>query len=462
MMMAGASPAWVEGAEWGRGAARRAAPMRGAVCGFARRGRRRRRCRASTSTRLGKSSTPAPVSPHTHPPATTTTPTPTHTLSLPKIHNPTGTKRVVVTKPLPGDRWLALLTGAGARVEVCTSPDTILSVPQIKGLIGDRCDGVVGQLTEDWGPELFHALKAAGGKAFSNYAVGYNNVNVPAATAAGIPVGNTPGVLTETTAELAAALTLAAARRVPEADVFMRAGKYKGWLPTLFVGALLQGKTVGIVGAGRIGAAYARMMAEGHKMDILYYDPYPNTKLEGYVKAYGDLLEAQGEPRISIERVGSVDDLLPRSDVLSLHCNLDADTRHLINAARLQAMKPTAVLVNAARGPVIDEKALVAHLKANPDFRCGLDVFEDEPAMAPGLADCPNAVIVPHIASASLWTRSGMATLAAANVAARLQGHPAWGSPDVLAFVDGPMSGVPQASPSIVNAAELGIPVVKA
>jgi glycerate dehydrogenase len=395
----------------------------------------------------------SPPFPHTHKHS------PTHTPQ--KVHNPSGSKRVVVTKPLPGDRWLALLTRAGARVEVCTSPHTILSVPQIKALIGDRCDGVIGQLTEDWGTELFQSLKKAGGTAFSNYAVGYNNVDVPAATAAGIPVGNTPGVLTETTAELAAALTLAAARRVPEADVFMRAGHYKGWLPTLFVGSLLQGKTVGIVGAGRIGAAYARMMAEGHKMDVLYYDPYPNKALEAYIKEYGDLLEKHGERRITIERVSTVDDLLPRSDVLSLHCNLDADTRHLINAARLSAMKPTAVLVNAARGPVVDEKALVAHLKANPDFRCGLDVFEDEPAMAPGLADCPNAVIVPHIASASLWTRAGMATLAAANVAARLGGAPAWGSPDVLRFVDGPIDGVPHASPSIVNAADLGIPVVK-
>lgn len=131
-----------------------------------------------------------------------------------------------------------------------------------------------------WNDDLFGALKAAGGTAYSNYAVGYNNVDVDAATKHGIPVGNTPGVLTETTAELAAALTLAAARRVAEADVFMRGGQYKGWLPTLFVGQLLQGKTVGIIGAGRIGAAYARMMVEGHKMNLVYFDPYPNTFLE--------------------------------------------------------------------------------------------------------------------------------------------------------------------------------------
>jgi len=143
--------------------------------------------------------------------------------------------------------------------------------------------------------------------------------------------------------------------------------------------------------------------------------------------------------------------------VVSLHCNLDANTRHLINAERLGMMKPEAVLVNAARGPCIDEAALVAHLKANPTFFAGLDVFEDEPAMKAGLAECSNAVIVPHIASASMWTRSGMATLAACNVAARVQGHPVWTSQDVLPFVDGDFNAIPKASPSIVNAKELGL-----
>jgi hydroxypyruvate reductase 1 len=237
----------------------------------------------------------------------------------------------------------------------------------------------------------------------------------------------------------------------------MRAGKYEGWLPTLFVGRLLQGATVGIVGAGRIGAAYARMMAEGHKCDILYFDPYPNAALESYLTAYGDLLASRGERRVRCERVATLDDLLRRSDVVSLHTALDASTRHLMNAERLRTMKPDGVLVNCARGPVVDEGALVAHLQSNPDFRCGLDVFENEPAMAPGLAQCANAVIVPHIASASLFTRGGMATLAAANVAARLAGHPVWAGADVAPFLDGPVAGVPKASPSIVNAKALGL-----
>ncbi|KAK9817771.1 hypothetical protein WJX72_001967 [[Myrmecia] bisecta] len=374
-----------------------------------------------------------------------------------KVHNEGGQKRVLVTKELPGDRWLQVLTSAGCRVEVCTHPDTILSNSTIKQLIGDKCHGVIGQLTEDWGDELFGALKKAGGSAYSNYAVGYNNVDVAAATRHGIPVGNTPGVLTETTAELALALTFSAARRVVEADKFMRGGQYKGWLPNLFVGNLLQNKTVGVVGAGRIGTAYARMMAEGHKMDIVYYDPYPNKFLEDYVAKYGKLLESVGERAITCTRLETVEEVLKQADVVSLHCNLDAKTKHLMNKERLNMMKKDAILVNAARGPVIDEVALVNHLKANPEFRVGLDVFEDEPAMKPGLADCDNAVIVPHIASASLWTRAGMATLAACNVAARLHGQPVWNKPDVLPFVDGPFESIPKASPSIVNAKDLSL-----
>lgn len=146
--------------------------------------------------------------------------------------------------------------------------------------------------------------------------------------------------------------------------------------------------------------------------------------------------------------------------MVSLHCNLDEKTHHLMNKERLGTMKPDAVLVNAARGPVIDEAALVDHLRANPDFRVGLDVFEEEPRMAPGLEQQPNAVIVPHIASASMWTRSGMATLAAANVAGVLQGYPAWNKQDIAPFLEGAVpGGLPQAAPSIVNAKEIGLSV---
>jgi hydroxypyruvate reductase 1 len=372
-----------------------------------------------------------------------------------RTHNPSGTRRVIVTKELPGERWLQILIDADCKVDICKSPD-ILKTEEIKEAIGSRCDGAIGQLTEEWGVELFSALKAAGGKAYSNYAVGYNNVNVDSATAQGIPVGNTPGVLTETTAEMAVSLTFAAARRVIEAARFMRAGSFHGWLPTLFLGELLWRKTVGIIGAGRIGAAYARMMVEGHKMNLIYYDPYRNNALEDFVAAYGEFLKTLGEQPVSCVRAERADEVLREADVVSLHPILNETTHHLINKERLSLMKEHAILVNTSRGPVIDEAALVAHCKEHPNFRAGLDVFEDEPAMKPGLEALDHVVVVPHIASATIWTRESMATLAASNVAAVLLGHPVWQEGDISAFLgDEP----PKAAPSIVNARELGMQV---
>jgi hydroxypyruvate reductase 1 len=370
-----------------------------------------------------------------------------------RAHNPSGSRRVIVTKDLPGDRWLQMLTEADCKVDICISPD-ILTTEEIKEAFGNRCDGAIGQLTEEWGEELFSALKAAGGKAYSNYAVGYNNVNVDVATVQGIPVGNTPGVLTETTAEMAVSLTFAVARRVVEADRFMRAGSFRGWLPMLFLGELLWRKTVGIIGAGRIGAAYARMMVAGHKMNLIYYDPHPNKALEEFVAAYGKFLETLGEQPVSCEHAQTADEVLREADLVSLHPVLDKTTHHLINKERLSLMKEHAILVNTSRGRVIDEAALVTHCKQHPDFRAGLDVFEDEPAMKPGLKELGNVVVIPHIASATIWTREGMATLAASNVAAILLGHPVWQEGDISPFLgDEP----PKAAPSIVNARELGM-----
>jgi hydroxypyruvate reductase 1 len=371
--------------------------------------------------------------------------------------NPAGDTRVVVTKELPGSRWHEMLTAAGCRVEVCTDT-VVLSVAEIRAAMGTRCDGVIGQLTEPWGAELFSALKAAGGRAYSNYAVGFNNIDLAAATQHGIPVGNTPGVLTDTTAEMAVALTFAAARRTGESERFLRAGRFDGWLPTLFLGELLRQQTVGIIGAGRIGDAYARMMVEGHKMNLIYYDLYRNETLERYVAAYSAFLQTHGQPPVTCRRAERLEDLLREADVVSLHTVLDDSTRHLINAERLALMKDNALVVNTSRGPVIDEAALVAHCRTHPNFRAGLDVFEKEPALAPGLADLENVVIVPHIASATKWTRESMATLAAGNVAGTLLKRPAWNRPDVMPFLGG---NPPPASPSILNATELGIPLYK-
>ena len=369
------------------------------------------------------------------------------------VHNVDGSRRVIVTKELPGRRWLDYLLSADCRVEVATTR-AVLSKADITTWIGDRCDGAIGQLTEQWDADLFAALSSAGGIAYSNYAVGYDNVDVPSATAAAIPVGNTPGVLTETTAEMAVALTFAAGRRVVEADAFMRAGKYEGWLPTLYMGKRFHGSTVGIVGAGRIGAAYARMLVEGHKMNVIYYDLHENAALESFVTDYADFLVAHGEEPVTCSRAETLEGLLAAADVVSLHTALTAETRHLIGAEELASMKDDAILVNSSRGPVVDEVALVEHCRSHPLFTAGLDVFEDEPAMKPGLADLDNVVIVPHIASATTWTREGMATLAAANVAALLQGQPIWKGDDVLPFLVGDL--VPEA-PSVVNAAELDL-----
>ena len=370
-----------------------------------------------------------------------------------RTHNPEGKRRVVVTKELPGDRWLEILTLAGCRVDICTSPD-IVSIEEIQTVLAGGCDGAIGQLTEHWGEDLFSSLNNAGGTAYSNYAVGYNNVDVKAATRHGLPVGNTPGVLTDTTAELAVALAMACARRTVEADRFMRQGLYHGWLPTLFLGELLKGKTVGVIGAGRIGGAFGRAMVEGFKMNLIYYDVYQNTGLENYISAYGAFLASRGEAPVSCRRAGAPEDVLREADLVSLHTVLDESTRRLINAERLALMKDNAILINTSRGPVIDEAALVDHCRRHPNFRAGLDVFENEPDMAPGLVELDNVVIPPHIGSATMWTRSGMAILAAANVAGILQGFPVWHSDDISPFLgDSP----PRAAPSIINARDLGL-----
>ncbi len=371
------------------------------------------------------------------------------------VHGGGGEFRVVVTKNLPGRRWLDVLLAAGCEVAVCASRD-VLSVDEIRAAIGGRCHGAIGQLTEPWGAELFDALARAGGRAYSNYAVGYDNVAVAEATRRRVAVGNTPGVLTETTAEMAVALLFAAARRVPEADRFFRSGQFHGWLPDLFIGKRLWGGVLGVIGAGRIGAAFAKMVAPAHAMDLLYYDVRPSPELEDYFAKLSAFRMAAGERPLACRRAASPEEVLAGSDVVSLHVLLDAATRHLINTERLKLMKPDAILINTARGPVIDEAALVEHLRRNPEFRVGLDVFEREPDAAPGLVDLPNAVIVPHIASATRWTREGMATLAASNVAGILRGYPVAREFLVDEFLAGPM---PKRTPSIVNARDLALPV---
>ena len=370
-----------------------------------------------------------------------------------KVYNEDGKNNVKVTKPLPGNQWLKILINADCRVEVCQDL-SILTKDQIIDLIGNNCQGAIGQLTEPWDKELFEALKQAGGKVYSNYAVGFNNLDVQGATELGLPLGNTPGVLTETTAEMAATLTFAAARRVGEAERFIRRGQFMGWLPELFLGTQLQRSCLGIIGAGRIGEYFAKMMISSCYTDLIYYDPYPNPRLEKWINDFNDFLSKQGEKPVTCKRAEHTEELYCNADIISLHPILNESTHHMINATSLKKMKTDAILINVGRGPLIDEKALVSHCQTHPEFKVGLDVFEDEPVLAPGLLELQNVVIVPHIASATTWTRQGMAILAAANVAGILQGYPVNKSNDVRPFLsDNP----PKAAASIINAKELGL-----
>ncbi|KAM3233410.1 hypothetical protein P3L10_018769 [Capsicum annuum] len=265
---------------------------------------------------------------------------------------------------------------------------------------------------------------------------------------------NRYGVLTETTAELATSFSLAATRRIMEADEVMRAGKYEGWLPLLFVGNLLKGQTIGVIGAGRIGPAHARMMVEGFKMNLIYYDLYKSTP-------YGQFLKVNGEQLVTWKRASFMEEVLREAGVIILHPVLDKTTYHLVNKERLAMMKKKVILVNYSRGPVIDEVALIEHLRENPMFRISLDVFEDELYRKPGLANTKNVVVVPHTTSASKWTHEGMAILTALNVLGKIKGYPIWSNPNIVeAFLD-ENSPPPIACPSIVNSKALGLPVSK-
>lgn len=240
----------------------------------------------------------------------------------------------------------------------------------------------------------------------ANYAVGFNNIDVAAATERGVVVSNTPGVLTDTVAEFTLALIMAVTKRIPEGDRFTRAGKYDGWAPELLLGSVLKDKTLGIVGAGRIGSGVAVRAQTGLGMKVIYSDREICAELENGIPCEHKSLE----------------EVLEQSDVVSIHVPLSNETRHLINAERLARMKPTAYLVNTSRGPVIDEAALVTALKNKTIRAAALDVFENEPALAPGLAELDNVILTPHIASASEEARTQMSVLAAQNIIDLLAG----------------------------------------
>jgi glyoxylate reductase len=265
-------------------------------------------------------------------------------------------------------------------------------------------DALVSQLTDKLPSDVIEQLE--GVRVIANVAVGYDNIDVAAATRKGIVVTNTPDVLTETTADFAWALLMAAARRVVEAHAFVHSGEWKQWTIDLIAGEDVYGRTLGIFGMGRIGQAVARR-ASGFGMRLLYHD----------ARRAGEDVER----RLGLEFVDK-DRLLRESDFVSLHVPLLASTRHLIGEAELELMKRTAILVNTARGPVVDEAALVRALRDGKIRSAGLDVFEREPQVEPGLLELPNVVLAPHIASASHATRRKMSMMAAENAAAAAAG----------------------------------------
>lgn len=287
--------------------------------------------------------------------------------------------------------------------EVEVNPyDRPMTREELLKAISDK-DAVLTQLVDKVDAEFFDHGKNV--KIVANYAVGFDNIDVQEATKRGVYITNTPDVLTNATAELAWALLFAAARRIVESDKFMRSGQYKSWGPMLFLGKGITGKTLGIIGAGRIGQAFARM-SRGFNMKILYYD---FERKESFEKGFG-------------AQFVQLDQLLKESDFISIHVPLTPQTRHLISEKEFGLMKPSAILINTARGPIVDEKALVRALKDKKIFAAGLDVYEKEPAFEPELASLDNVVMLPHIGSATEESRLDMAMLAANNIVDFIEG----------------------------------------
>lgn len=311
---------------------------------------------------------------------------------------------IYITRKIP-EVGLSLLRGKGFELDISQKDRPLSKRELIKALKKKPYDGVLCLLTDTIDKEVFDAAPRA--KIFANYAVGFNNIDVPEARKRGITITNTPGALTEAVAEHTVALMLSLVRRIPESDQFVRRGKFKGWGPELFLGEELAGKMLGILGAGRIGSRVGEIASKGLGMKVIYYDIKQSPEFES---ACGAAFRATPEA------------VLQESDIVSIHVPLLPETTRLISAARLRLMKKTAYLVNTSRGPVIDENALVDALRTGVIRGAVLDVFENEPTLAKGLAKLPNVVLTPHTASATRAARDGMARLAAENLIAFFEG----------------------------------------
>ena len=308
--------------------------------------------------------------------------------------------KIFVTRSIP-EPGLKLLE-KHHQVEV-NPYDRVLSREEIiEGLKGK--EGLLCLLTDPIDADVIHSEPKL--KMIASYAVGYNNIDIKAATKRGIPVSNTPGVLTDATSDMTWALLFSVARRIVEADKFTRAGKFKGWGPMLMHGQDVTNRTLGVVGAGRIGTAFA-LKSKGFNMNVLYVDEKKNETLEKEVNA----------------KKVTFDEILKKSDFISLHVPLMPSTHHLIGEKELKMMKKDAILINTSRGPVVDEQALVFALKEKQIFGAGLDVYEHEPEITEELKKLDNIVLQPHSSSATIETRTKMAVMAAENMVAGLKGE---------------------------------------
>lgn len=313
--------------------------------------------------------------------------------------------KIFVTRKIP-EAGIKKLLDKGYEVEISKKNGVLSKEELIWALREKEYDAVLCLLTDTIDGDVFDA--AAKAKIFANYAVGFNNIALEEAKKRGLMISNTPGVLTGTVAEHTFAMMMAIACRLVEGDRMMREGKFIGWEPELLLGTDLSGKTLGILGAGRIGGEVVRHAALGFNMKVLYYDVSQNTELE---EKYGAVFCQTPE------------ELLKESDFVSIHVPLLPSTKHLINKERLGMMKNTAYLVNTSRGPVIDENALAEALKNGVIKGAALDVFENEPILTEGIVDLPNILLTPHIASATEETRSKMSEMAAENIIEALEGR---------------------------------------
>lgn len=308
--------------------------------------------------------------------------------------------KIFITRKIP-EAGLEILRKEH-EIEVNPNDRVLTKKEIIKGLKGK--DGLLCLLTDQIDADIINSEPKL--KMIANYAVGVDNIDIKVATKNKIPVSNTPYVLTDATAEMAWALIFSVSRRIVEADNFSRAGKFDGWAPMLMLGQDISGRTLGIIGTGRIGTAFA-LKSKGFDMQVLYYNRSKNEKIE---------------KELSAKKVG-LKTLLKESDFISLHVPLTKSTHHLISEKELKMMKKSAVFINTSRGPVVDEKALIKALKEKWIFGAGLDVYENEPEIPEELKKLDNVVLQPHSASATFSSRSDMAVMAAENMLIGLKGE---------------------------------------